>query len=791
VGIAGSLDVNTIANATTDTDRFLVSDTGIIKYRTGSQLLTDIGAQAAGNYVTTDTSQAITASKSFTVGFSLASEGLGNQTSFFRNTSSLFSGSGGSNIFGFNSSNNIYFGKGLNNGGVLQWNNTTATRYYTLPDADGTIALTSSLSGYLPLTGGTLTGALNGTSASFTGNIITSAGFFNFGNNYGIQARNFQDTAYRTVFKLNTSNQIEIGRSTDISDIILGTASATNALTIASTGAATFSTNSNSTIVNTFQNTNTTNTNSRNMLNVTAGNVTLQLTAIHGDNIYISPSTAVSTYIGYNNTVQIASTGAATFTGPALPLAIASTNATELYTEYKYNTSTVVGYIGNGAGIVTGASSSDFGIRAQADLILASGGNNRRVTITSGGNVGIGTASPTAKLEVQNSPANDWGLSVWGNTTTGQSYGGIVRGGTNASDVAFRVNNAANSLTYFTVQGNGKVGIGTGNPDNSYQGLTISGTDPSLRLKTTSGSGWVWTEYVTSAGVNNFSMGVNQTQPYFGIKAGAGLDNPNFAMTSSGNVLIGTTTDNGNKLQIFTTSTATNVITITNGTQNLNLGVNNSAGSFIFESSNTNLRFGTNDTERMRITSGGFLKAKGNESTYQAINTGYHELRTGSGDEWITFFSNASGSPYGIRIHYPSVAPNNTSNLFLLCSDINASRLAVLANGNVQNQNNSYGALSDIKLKENITDASPKLDNLMKVKIRNYNLIGEDTKQLGVIAQELEEIFPAMIEESPDRDKDGNYLGTTTKSVKYSVFVPMLIKAIQEQQIQIDKLKNL
>jgi hypothetical protein len=45
VGIAGSLDVNTIANATTDTDRFLVSDTGIIKYRTGTQLLSDIGAQ--------------------------------------------------------------------------------------------------------------------------------------------------------------------------------------------------------------------------------------------------------------------------------------------------------------------------------------------------------------------------------------------------------------------------------------------------------------------------------------------------------------------------------------------------------------------------------------------------------------------------------------------------------------------------------------------------------------------------------------------------------------------------
>ena len=113
----------------------------------------------------------------------------------------------------------------------------------------------------------------------------------------------------------------------------------------------------------------------------------------------------------------------------------------------------------------------------------------------------------------------------------------------------------------------------------------------------------------------------------------------------------------------------------------------------------------------------------------------------------------------------------------------------IYGNGNIVNTNNSYGALSDIKLKENITDASSKLDDLMKVKIRNYNLIGEDNKQIGVIAQELEEIFPSMIDESPDKDKDGNYLGTTTKSVKYSVFVPMLIKAFQEQQSQIEILK--
>ena len=117
-------------------------------------------------------------------------------------------------------------------------------------------------------------------------------------------------------------------------------------------------------------------------------------------------------------------------------------------------------------------------------------------------------------------------------------------------------------------------------------------------------------------------------------------------------------------------------------------------------------------------------------------------------------------------------------------------RLNIVASGNVTNSNNSYGGISDEKLKENIVDATDKLEDLKQVRIRNYNFIGEDKKQIGVIAQELETIFPNMVEETPDLDNDNNDLGTTTKSVKYSVFVPILIKAIQEQQTIIDDLKT-
>jgi hypothetical protein len=51
----------------------------------------------------------------------------------------------------------------------------TQNRTIQLPDASGTIALTSNLSSYLPLSGGTLTGALSGTSATFSSTVTAAS----------------------------------------------------------------------------------------------------------------------------------------------------------------------------------------------------------------------------------------------------------------------------------------------------------------------------------------------------------------------------------------------------------------------------------------------------------------------------------------------------------------------------------------------------------------------------------------------------------------------------------------
>jgi len=110
--------------------------------------------------------------------------------------------------------------------------------------------------------------------------------------------------------------------------------------------------------------------------------------------------------------------------------------------------------------------------------------------------------------------------------------------------------------------------------------------------------------------------------------------------------------------------------------------------------------------------------------------------------------------------------------------------LYILADGSLYYQTGK-GAISDSRLKENIVDASPKLEDLLKVRIVDYNLKNNSHKKyIGVVAQELEQLFPSLVSE----DYVNANAVTKYKSVKYSCFNVMLIKALQEQQVIINNL---
>jgi len=173
------------------------------------------------------------------------------------------------------------------------------------------------------------------------------------------------------------------------------------------------------------------------------------------------------------------------------------------------------------------------------------------------------------------------------------------------------------------------------------------------------------------------------------------------------------------------------------------------------------LTFGTADAERMRIDSSGNVLLRTTSSTINSTNF---------------------GTVLGIVLKHSRNSGSAVAQFFG-----SSGETRILGTGEIDSTTGVHGTISDIRLKENIVDATAKLQDLLRVRIVNYNLKEfPDKKLIGVVAQELEQIFPGLVSDIPDEDQEGNDLGTTTKSVKTSVFIPMLIKAIQEQQTLIE-----
>ena len=536
-------------------------------------------------------------------------------------------------------------------------------------------------------------------------------------------------------------------------------------------------------------------------------------------------------------------------------------------------------------------------------------GANVKMTITSGGNVGIGTTSPAYKLDVNGTGrfsgkltgANaSFSANVSGdvafditNTNTTNGYGLRVQGGVGSTSYALNVVNAANTVDLFKIMGSGAatfsssvtntsgmllnvgatgtnanmnyttftngvysalnsatpsegVGMWSDNLGNGMIGALYNSTASSLNLvvrASSSVSGLIALK-LSGTGAATFSSSVTVNSDlislaYRGTTAynyydlnGAGAhrfrdNNGNNILVSilnSGNVGIGTSSPNytgyGAGITVLSLATSTTdkfsaielvgnrgiggnqngliafinnnvTATVTSRITGINGASNVLDGELTFE---TRTSAGSL-TERMRITSGGQVSIGPSGTVYGTnllnVNGGIYATSSVAAvvaaDLDMMVFQN-TGATYTKSCLVASMTATGGTGSYFFYGQQSTSTAAIkiFSNGNIQNTNNSYGAISDARLKENIKDATPKLDDLMKVKVRNYNLKGESNKQLGVISQELEAIFPNMIEESTNMGEN-----MKIKGVKYSVFVPMLIKAVQEQQQQINELKQL
>jgi hypothetical protein len=93
----------------------------------------------------------------------------------------------------------------------------------------------------------------------------------------------------------------------------------------------------------------------------------------------------------------------------------------------------------------------------------------------------------------------------------------------------------------------------------------------------------------------------------------------------------------------------------------------------------------------------------------------------------------------------------------------------------------AWTAASDSRIKKNIVNSNYGLATVLKLRPVEYNLTSNDLKQVGFIAQEVQKLVPEVVTGKEGDISKGEILGIT-----YSNLVPVLTKAIQEQQKQIE-----
>jgi hypothetical protein len=254
---------------------------------------------------------------------------------------------------------------------------------------------------------------------------------------------------------------------------------------------------------------------------------------------------------------------------------------------------------------------------------------------------------------------------------------------------------------------------------------------------------------------------------------------------SAGNVGIGTASPS-RKLHVKSTDGVQTVLETTGASAGLQAFTN--AGSFTvgaFDFTSSAMIFYTGSgtsgaAERMRIDSSGNLLV--------GTTTSDARIRV-SGGGTVGRFVADGGSYTGnvISADTSGTAAGTGFNLILLQAG-GANQFRVRGDGTIFAVTTTVQNISDRRIKENIVDAQDGLNvvtNLRPVRFDFKENFGNNRKnQLGFIAQEIEQVFPEAVDIWGESDDPAN----PYKSVGSGALIPVLVKAIQEQQALITAL---
>ena len=177
-------------------------------------------------------------------------------------------------------------------------------------------------------------------------------------------------------------------------------------------------------------------------------------------------------------------------------------------------------------------------------------------------------------------------------------------------------------------------------------------------------------------------------------------------------------------------------------------------------------------------------------------------------------------NPYGLQIAFTGGAPDDNTRYFFQGTDTGATRCVIYSDGDLQNHDNSYGAISDERLKQDIVPSGSQWDDVKAlanatIKWRDIGDVKRDGDaakvMLGLGAQTTEAISPGLVIESPEMEeveipmfdekepdipligqsrKERRATGRSIKGVQYSLLYMQAVKALGEAMERIEQLER-